>query len=835
MPTAAPVHESPFQRWSRRAALYVLAPLLVLAMLPVSVHILQKPDLGLAVHRLRIQQVAPEGPAARAGLQPGDQVVAVGERPIASMTRWHALMAGDYSLTPRRITVRRAGADAPVTVTITPRRPTRSRMVFNLSIWLAGLSFLMIGWWVHGARHDAVGRNFFGLCLVFAFFLADVPDLPSAGYQAARQMVRELLQYLWPVYFLRFFLMFPATGSVTSGRGGRLLFVPALALMAVTTGAVLAGVQEDSRTATLLQGAAQIYFLGYFAAGLGVFARKVLRRDRPVLHTKLRVILLGILGGVLPFLVAAAVGGGVLPAFGHWEYLGFSLLLVPVSFGLAIMRYGALDTAFVVRTSVVYGLLTALVLTGYVACAGILGSVLARTHAVSAYPVLVLAVAATSLAVLPLRRRVQLWVDATLYPSRRADRDAVLALGRALAVQTGAADAHDMLLDRLHHLFRPTRLALYLRTNGDLDADSLVEADRRPDTDPPGPALPADGPVATFLDRLRRPVFLEEFDDWAHAPGRPRPAPAAVVVPPDAELLVPLVTGNRLLGVLAFGPKSRRTLYSQEDLANLGDLALQAAPILESLRLHEATLRQRQIDTELAVARDIQSQLLPTGPLVIGNVEICGRNAPCRQVGGDYFDYFPLDPGRTVGFCIADVAGKGIPAALLMTTLRVTFRELARPDAAPEAVLGELDRRLTDLLSAGRFVSFFYGVVDLPRRLLTYCNAGLEPPLLLRRDGPGEYLRRGGPVLGIGAGLPYRRGQVRLAPGDTVLGYTDGITEQTSPDGEDFFETDRLEAAAAAGSDQAPEALCRHIFSRVEAFGGTDASDDRTVIVLRCN
>ena len=833
MPTAAPVHESWFQRWSRRASLYLVAPLLVLAMLPVSVHILQKPDLGLAVHRLRIQQIAPGGPAAQAGLQPGDQVIAVGDRLIGSMTHWHALMAGDYSLAPRRITVLRDGADGPVTVSITPRRPTRSRMVFNLSIWLAGLSFLMIGWWVHGARHDAVGRNFFGLCLVFAFFLADVPDLPSAGYQAARQMVRELLQYLWPVYFLRFFLMFPATGSVTSGRGGRLLFLPALVLMAVTAGAVLAGVQEDSRTATLLQGAAQIYFLGYFAAGLVVFARKVLRRDRPVLHTKLRVILLGILGGVLPFLVAAAVGGGVVPAFGHWEYLGFSLLLVPVSFGLAIMRYGALDTAFVVRTSLVYGLLTALVLTGYVACAGVLGVVLARTHDVAAYPVLVLAVAATSLAVLPLRRRVQQWVDATLYPSRRADRDAVLALGRALAVQTEAVEAHGLLLDRLHHLFRPTRLALYLRPGA--EADTLAETDRRPDTDPPGPALPAAGPVATFLDRLRRPVFLEEFDDWAHAPGRPGPPEAAVVVPPDAELLVPLVTGNRLLGVLAFGPKSRGTLYSQEDLANLGDLALQAAPILESLRLHEATLRQRQIDTELSVARDIQSQLLPTGPLAVGGVEICGRNAPCRQVGGDYFDYFHLEPGRTVGFCIADVAGKGIPAALLMTTLRVTFRELARPGAAPEAVLGELDRRLTDLLSAGRFVSFFYGVVDLQRRLLTYCNAGLEPPLLLRHEGPGEYLRRGGPVLGIGAGLPYRRGQVRLAPGDTVLGYTDGITEQTSPDGEDFFETARLEAAAAAGCHQDPEALCRHIFSRVEAFGGTDASDDRTVIVLRCN
>jgi sigma-B regulation protein RsbU (phosphoserine phosphatase) len=825
-PRAAPA-ETAFQRWTRRLGLYVLAPLLALAALPMAVHILQKPDLGLDVHRLRVEHVRPDGPADRAGVEPGDRVLAIDGQRLGRMEDWHASLAGDYGLQPRQLRLAR-GAEQR-TVTVVPEKTRRPRMVFHLSTWLAGLLFLMIGWWVHSVRHDAVGRNFFGLCLVFAFFLIDIPDLPSPGYQLAKQLLRELLQYLWPVYFLRFFLMFPATSAVAAGRGGRWLFAPAAVLIVLTVGAHLARVPEDSLVAGLLQGAASLYFLAFFVAGLVVFARKVLRRDRVILHTKLRVILLGVVCGVVPFLVASLVGSGVLPAFPSWEYLGFSLLLVPVSFGVAIMRYGALDTAFVVRASLIYGVLTVLILAGYVVGTGVLGYLLRNTYNVSTYPVLVLAIAACSLAVLPLRRRVQGWVDAAFYPSRRATREALTALGRGLAVMVDANEANEMLLARLHDLYRPRRLSLYLR--GDGDQDALVEAGRQPDDLDAAPPLPGNDPVVRFLDGLRRPLFTEELEDWdGGADGR---GDGETALPAGTELLVPLVTGNRIFGLLAWGPKSGDALYSQEDLANLGNLALQTAPVLQSLRLHQASLRQRQLETELAVARDIQAELLPRSALESRGVRICGRNAPCREVGGDYYDYFHLMPGRSVAFCIADVAGKGIPASLLMTTVRVSFRELARPGVTPEAVITELDRRVGEVLAGGRFICFFYGVLDLETGLLTYCNAGMEPPLLYRPDGKQESLRRGGPVLGIQAGVPYRRGTVRLNAGDLLVGYTDGITEQTSPDGEEFFEVERLQAMVANARDRAPEAICSRIFSQVDDFGGAEASDDRTVIVLK--
>jgi serine phosphatase RsbU (regulator of sigma subunit) len=819
--------ESTFQRLTRLISLYVLAPLLLLLALPVSVHILQKPDLGLALHRMHVQAVADGGPAARAGVEVGDRVIAVNGRPVQRMVEYFTSLAGDYSLQPRRLTLER-GATV-LTVAITPQRPSQSRMVYNLSIWLAGLLFLMIGWWVFARRHDAVGRNFFGLCFIFAFFLADIPDFPVGYYQEAKQLLRELLQYLWPVYFLRFFLMFPPTGQRVVSRGGRVLFVPATILIGLTILAHLLKIDEGSLMASLIQGAGMLHFVVFFLVGLVVFARNVLRRDRPILHTKLRVILLGLVAGVLPFLVASAAGIGLLPAFPHWEYLGFAMLLVPVSFGLAILRFGALDTAFVVRASLVYGLVTLLIVTAYVLVAGILGSWLSRIYQVSAYPLLVVTIAACSLAVLPLRRRVQGLVDAAFYPSRRANREAIINLGRDLAIQTDADQAHAILLDRLHDLYRPARSVLLLVAAP--DTHQVLAIGQRPRSLPPVPPLASDDPLLSCLDRLRRPMFSEEFEDLGLSAATA--TATRLLKLQKSELLVPLVTGNRLLGLLLLGPKEDGALYSQEDLANLANLAMQTAPMLESLRLYSETLRQQQLQTELAVAREIQAQLLPTAPLELPEVEICGRNDSCQAVGGDYYDYFFLDDERRLGFCIADVSGKGIPAALLMTTFRVTFRELAQTGVQPHQVIAELDRRLGEILAPARFISFFYGVLDRQSRVLTYCNAGLEPPLLFRAEGAPVTLRRGGPVLGIGADVPYRHGTLRLEAGDLLIGYTDGITEQTSPDGEEFFELERLQTMIAGSRQLAPTDLCREIFARVTDFGGPETSDDRTVIILK--
>jgi sigma-B regulation protein RsbU (phosphoserine phosphatase) len=828
------VHESTsFERWSRLLGLYLLAPMLLLLTLPVAVHISQKPDCGWTVHHLVVMDVDEGGPAVAAGVRKGDRIVAVDGLRLDTMVDYYVAQAGHYQLEPRRVLLDRP--DGPVAVEVAPRRPPRPRMVWDYSLWIAGLAFLLIGWWVLSRRNDPVARNFFALCLIFAFFLMDVPDWPSRGYITAKEHLRFLMQLMWPVFFLRFFMLFPTQGPLTADRRRRhrMLLIPIFPFFALALYAQARNLDPaSSRLMAVVQTAFFLYFAVYFVAGLAIFARKVLRRDRPIQHTKLRVVLFGLVGGLTPFLVGAFLGN-FFPdtSLPNWEFLGFSLVLVPLSFGLAILRYGALDTSFVIRCSLTYGSLTILLLVLYFGIVGAMGTFLTEYFRVSTYPLAMVTVAGCALVMMPVRRRLQVWVDSTFYPSRLASRVAISELGHELTGLIDDQDAAQTLLARLADLYRPERLSLFLRRLR--DPGVLREYASVCDRQQVRPifSLRAGSALARFLDELRRPVFAEEFEEM-HPLEEPESESRSFLQRLGCELLVPLVVNNQLAGFLAFGPKGSGALYSQEDLANLRNLAIQAAALLESRRLYHESLRQKQLETELSVAQEIQAQLLPTEPLVLPGVRICGQMESCREVGGDYFDHFALDSGM-VALAVGDVSGKGIPAALLMTTLRTTFRSEAVRFRQPAEVMGAVNQAIAKVLAPGQFISFFYGVYAVPQRSLTFCNAGMNPPVVFRagRDYV-EYLRKGGPPLGIDPSRPYRSGTLLLEPGDLVLLYTDGLTEEVNDRGE-FFDLDRLVETVRIHRRQPIEDLRATIFTTVNAFGGPERSDDRTVMLMQ--
>ncbi len=822
-----------FQRLTRLVGLYLLSPTLLIMTIPVAVHITQNPDFGVSIHQLTVVAVDAGGPAAQAGLAKGDQVLAVDGQTTPTMIDYFVATSGSYDLRARTYSLRREGRVH--TVQVQPRRPLQSRMIRDYSLWVAGLAFLVMGWWVLSKGNDPVARNFFVLCFVFAFFLADIPNWPSHFYMTVKENVRYLLQLLCPAYFLRFFLHFPTTTPAFSlGRmNPRLLLLPILPLFLMYVAIQLMGLDlAQSPFVMFAQYASIAYFVLYFLVGLFIFGRRVWRRDHRIQHTKMRVVLFGLLCGLLPFLVAMLLGS-VRPdsPVPQWQYMGFSLLLVPLSFGVAILRYGALDTAFVVRSSLIYGLLSILLLAAYFIGVGLLGSFLAATFHVSTNPLLIVTVAACCLAFLPLRRNAQRLVDRTFYPARQANRAAILELGQDLTGLIEQRSATDILLRRLFHLYRPTRMSLFLRSNP--DAETLDEVAGISHGEPAKPvyAIGTESGLADFLNQMRRPVFVEEFEGLLLAAVADTES-HSLLIRLDCELLVPLVTGNRLSGFLCLGPKSDGALYSQEDLANLRLLAVQAGALLESQRLYQESLSRRKLETELAVAKEIQARLLPTEPLVMAGVQIHGRNQPSRHVGGDYFDYFPLD-SQTLGFCIADVAGKGIPAALMMTTLRVAFRAEAIRGREPERVITQMNHEVLILTDPGQFVCFFYGTFDCRSGQLNYCNAGMDPPVLFRkRRSYVEKLKKGGPVLGVSPEHRYRRGTLSLEAEDLLLAYTDGMTDQTDSEG-NFFDLDRLIDALRANKNRPFATIPDRILTTVEQFGGALDSDDKTVMVLQ--
>jgi sigma-B regulation protein RsbU (phosphoserine phosphatase) len=297
-------------------------------------------------------------------------------------------------------------------------------------------------------------------------------------------------------------------------------------------------------------------------------------------------------------------------------------------------------------------------------------------------------------------------------------------------------------------------------------------------------------------------------------------------------LVVPLASGGRASGLLAIGEKPAGRPFGEEDKDFAAALARQAQAALEGARLHRVLVEKERQDRDLQIAREIQQSLFPrTLPRVRG-FELAAVSRSCYQVGGDYYDFIPLDGGR-LAMVIADVSGKGTPASIMMASVHASLQALAGT-AAPSDLLARLNRFLYENTQTSRYVTLFYGELDPARRSLAYVNAGHVPPFLLRRKGGVcERLRRGGPVLGLLDEVQLEAGEVRLEPEDVMAVVTDGVTEAASPAEEEFTDARVVQALAAAAAGTAEHAL-RAIVSAVEEWtGAKGCSDDLTVLTLK--
>ena len=241
----------------------------------------------------------------------------------------------------------------------------------------------------------------------------------------------------------------------------------------------------------------------------------------------------------------------------------------------------------------------------------------------------------------------------------------------------------------------------------------------------------------------------------------------------------------------------------------------------ETTRLH---------NRELANAQHIQRGLLPDPPPIVGGWTIAADWKPADGVGGDYFDVIPFGPTR-FAICIADVVGKGVPAALLMSNLQAVVRGIASDRVAPAEVCAAVNRIMCGKMDGGRFITFFYGVLDTIAEAFTWANAGHPPPIVHYRDGGQELLSEGGMVAGVFPEAAYSDRCIPIHAGDRIVLYTDGITEAENRGDEQFGE-ERLRGLVNSHARFEPGQLRDAIFDAVSRFCEGPTRDDATVIVL---
>ena len=297
-------------------------------------------------------------------------------------------------------------------------------------------------------------------------------------------------------------------------------------------------------------------------------------------------------------------------------------------------------------------------------------------------------------------------------------------------------------------------------------------------------------------------------------------------------IAVPLQTNDRVIGLIYVDTPDLIREFTREDLGLLTVMANVAAIRIEHARLSEIEATERAMAKELEQAAHIQMGLLPSKSPNVPGMDIAADTLPCRTVGGDYYDYLPFPDGR-IGVLIGDVAGKGMPASLLMSSLQARVKVLFEDGDDLAQKITRLNKTTSASCPDNRFITFFLTIVDPATGELVYTNAGHNPPLLVRKNGTVEQLQGGGMILGILPLSEYEEFRIRMDPGDTLVLYSDGVTEAVNPSDVDYGE-DRLAELTTSLQGRPAWEVVAAIQSAVKQFSeGAPQADDITVVVMR--
>src|SRR5438067_953944 len=298
-----------------------------------------------------------------------------------------------------------------------------------------------------------------------------------------------------------------------------------------------------------------------------------------------------------------------------------------------------------------------------------------------------------------------------------------------------------------------------------------------------------------------------------------------------SEMVAPIISNEEVIGVFDL-ESDELDAYSEDDLEVLMLLASQVAIIIDKVMLHEQLIEKQRLETQLEVARQVQLELLPPRDPQLEGFDISAYNFPTEEVSGDYYDWVRIYDDQ-IGIVIADVAGKGVPAALLMAFLRASLRAASHIGYAPQISMSKVNYLLWESIERNQFVTASYGFLDATNRTLAYSNAGHNPPVLLDVNGDAHFEERGGVPLGMFRDSRYYEYYATIDPGQMLVLYTDGVTEATNPAGKEYGR-DRLVDAARRARDLPAREMIDFIHRDViDWTDGRGAHDDVTFFVIK--
>ncbi len=364
------------------------------------------------------------------------------------------------------------------------------------------------------------------------------------------------------------------------------------------------------------------------------------------------------------------------------------------------------------------------------------------------------------------------------------------------------------------------KILIYIREKDELTLKVTKGIDERADTD----------------HVLRHPETLCAFSDLTEPLIIDNNTPEALqsLRRLDLKVVIPMRMQDETCGALVLGERVTFANYQPEDLEFLFSLGNRVMISLENARLFKETIEKQRMEEELAIARSIQTRLLPRSFPQYSCFDIYGFNIPSRKVGGDFFDCIHLDEHH-FALAIGDVSGKGVGASLLMSNLHAGLHSLVQSHIDITDIVSKLNDLIHQSTDFDKFITFFYAEIDIREKTMTYVNAGHNPPYLYHADKSYQLLERGGLILGIMPRITYEKETVPLAPGDVLVLYTDGVTEAKAANDE-FYDEKRLEAFIEKIIDEncTMQDCVGKLVDELQRFSkGAPQSDDITMLAMK--
>ena len=481
----------------------------------------------------------------------------------------------------------------------------------------------------------------------------------------------------------------------------------------------------------------------------------------------------------------------------------FFTLAIPVSFAVAILKYRLMNIDLIIRKTVVYAFLSGAIILVYLGLVGGLGSFLVYAFGMENQTTMIIgSTLIVALLFVPLRNRLQLLVDRNLFRHRYEYPEALRAILQESRTSDDATNFLASAAEKLQQALQNRAVVIFAERQDELVAVAKV------------------GVADSLVGRLRvGHAFTELLDRPFDPRRRTLPDDASEALSRiEAVLVVPI--GSR--GFIAAAPKLSGGGYDVEDIDFFRQVAEHLAQGLGRIRM---VVEEADFDH----ARAIQQALLPREMPRVAKIDVSGVWQPARMMGGDYYDLLPLSDTE-LAVCIGDVAGKGMPAALLMSGLQAAVRSSA--SSSPRDLCERVRRVVVSTLSGGRFVTFFYATIDTAAMRLRWCNAGHNAPILAHADGTFERLAEGGPAFNRLFRGAYEERETALAPGDRLVLFTDGVSEAMDTAGEMFGEA-RIEELVSDCRDLSATELQQTVVDAASTYSGGELEDDVTLVVVR--